>query len=123
MQMLINAILVVFAIIHLLPLPGVLGGQQLQRLYGVALADPDMLIMMRHRALLFGLLAMFALLAVFRRDLQWLAIGAGLISAGGFVVIAWLVGGYGQAITRVVVADVIAVGCLLVAAGCRAASS
>lgn len=123
MQMLINAMLVVFAVIHLLPLPGVLGGAQLQRLYSISLTDPDMLIMMRHRALLFGLLAMFALLAVFRRDLQWLAIGAGLISAGSFVVIAWLVGGYGGAISRVVVADVIAVGCLLVAAACRTAMS
>jgi hypothetical protein len=120
MHVIVKAMMLAFAIIHLLPLSGVLGAAQLEKLYGIGISDPNMIIMMRHRAVLFALLAVFVGYSAFRPDLIWLGIVAGLISAAAFIVIAWSVGGYNASIARVVLADIIAVACLIVAAVCQA---
>ncbi|MFT3901369.1 MAG: hypothetical protein QM728_14135 [Gordonia sp. (in: high G+C Gram-positive bacteria)] len=115
MNTLIVAGLVVAAVIHLMPLPGVLGASWLERLYGTPLDDPDLLVMMRHRALLFGVLAGIMIAAVFHSEWRGLAVVVGLVSAAGFLVLALLVGGYGPKTRRVVIADVVAVAALLAA--------
>ena len=114
MNWLVSAGLVVAAVIHLLPVPGILGPDCLARLYGVAIADPDMTIMMRHRALLFGVLGLFMLAAAAKPEWQAPAAVAGLVSAAGFILLAWQVGGYSPAIARVVTADIVAVAALLI---------
>jgi hypothetical protein len=123
MTLLIKAMLIVAGIIHVLPLPGLMGAAHLERLYGLAFNDPNLLIMMRHRALLFAMLGAFMIYAAFRAELVPLAIIGGLISAAAFIGLAWSVGGYNAAVARIVVADLIAVGCLVVAAVCYGLSS
>lgn len=114
------AALVVAGLIHLLPVSGVLGGERLAALYGLALDDPNLQILMRHRAVLFGLLGAFLLLAAARPAWQPLAYVAGLVSAGAFLLLAWSVGGYNPLIGRVVLADVVATACLLAGAAAHA---
>ena len=111
------ACLTLAGIIHLLPLPGVLGSGQLTRLYGVAADDPNVGILLQHRALLFGLLGALLLAAAFRPELRAVALIAGLVSTVSFLVIAWNAGGYNAQVARVVAADLLAVVLLLVAAG------
>lgn len=94
--------------------PGVL---QLGRLYGVAIDDPNLIIFMRHRAVLFGLLGVLLIAAAFRTELRLLAYVAGMVSAISFLAIAWSVGGYNGLTGRVVVADMVATACLRVAVG------
>ena len=106
-------LLLIPGIIHLLPLSGVLGSQRLMALYGIEITDPNLLIMMQHRAVLFGVLGLFLIISVFRSELQRPAIIAGLISTLSFIAIALWVGGYNELIQRVIVADVIAIACLL----------
>ena len=104
-------------VIHLLPLPGILGAGQLTRLYGVAADDPNVGILLQHRAVLFGLLGVLLIAAAFRPDLRAVALIAGLVSTVSFLAIAWCVGGYNAQVARVVAADLLAVVLLLVAAG------
>ena len=111
------ACLTLAGIIHLFPLPGVLGAGQLTRLYGVSVDDPNLGILLGHRAVLFGLLGALLIAAAFRPDLRAVALIAGLVSTVSFLVIAWGVGGYNAQVARVVVADLLAVVLLLVAAG------
>lgn len=111
------ACLALAGIIHLLPLPGVLGAGRLTRLYGVAVDDPNLGILLQHRAVLFGLLGALLVAAAFRPELRAVALIAGLASTVSFLVIAWGVGGYNAQIARVVAADIVAVVLLLVAAG------
>lgn len=111
----ISLLLIVVGIIHLLPVTGVLGAGRLSALYGLPFDEPNLQILMQHRAVLFGLLGALLVVAAFQPRLQVLAIVAGLISAVTFIVIAKLVGGYNEAIHRVVVADIIAVACLVAA--------
>ena len=63
MRHLISAMLLVVAAIHLLPVTGVLGGDKLTALYGLRFNDPNLFILMRHRAVLFGLLGLFMALS------------------------------------------------------------
>lgn len=100
--------LVVAALIHLLPVPGVLGPTVLARLYGVPVADANTAILLQHRALLFGVLALFMLCAAAMPPLRLAALAVGLVSAAGFLLVARWVGGYNAAIGRVVAADVLA---------------
>ena len=76
---------------------------------------------MRHRAILFGLLGLFLLYAAFQPALQSIAIVAGVISVVSFIAIAWSVGGYNDAIRKVVIADIIATVGLVAAATIHAA--
>ncbi|HYD82071.1 MAG TPA: phosphopantetheine adenylyltransferase [Paucimonas sp.] len=117
MQLLISISLVVAAIIHLLPLAGAAGPHALSALYGVPFDDPNLQVLMRHRAAMFGILGGFLLHAAFARRLQAIAILMGLASAGSFVWIAFAVGGYNAALNRVVQADLLAIGCLLAGGG------
>lgn len=119
MQILIKTMLVVAGIIHLLPFPGVLGVANLERLYGLSFDEPNLLIMMRHRAVLFGLLGILMIAASMRAELASVAIAGGLVSAAAFIGLAWSVSGYNAALGRIVIADCVAVACLLIAAVCR----
>jgi hypothetical protein len=109
----VSAMLIVVGVIHLLPLIGVLGGAQLTSLYGVSFDEPNTLILMRHRAVLFGLLGVFLIFAAFRQQLQVVAFVAGTVSIVSFLMIAGAADGYNAQLARVVVADWVALGCLV----------
>ena len=106
--------LVVVAIIHLLPLSGVLGSERLAALYGLSVDEPNLAILMRHRAVLFGLLGSFFLFAAFRPQFQILAFRAGFVSVISFLWLAWSVGGYNAQVARVFMADIVALAYLII---------
>ena len=114
MRYLVSAMLVVVAIIHLLPLSGLLGTERLTALYGITVDEPNLAILMRHRAVLFGLLGLFFLIAAFRPGLQGIAFAGGFASVLSFLYLAWSVGNYNPQVGRVFVADVIALICLVI---------
>ncbi len=87
-----------------------LGVAQLTRFYGVMPDDPDLVIVMRHRAVLFGMLGTLLVAAAFRSELRPLAYLAGTTSAGSFLAVACSVGAYNGLIGRVVTDDVVAYG-------------
>lgn len=107
--------LLVAAIVHLLPVPGVMGVGTLSRLYGIEVNDPNTAILLQHRALLFGVLGVLMLSAIPLPGLRLTALSAALFSAASFIVVAMVVGGYNPAIGRVVLAD--GVVSVLLAAG------
>jgi hypothetical protein len=74
---------------------------------------------MRHRAVLFGLLGLFILFAAFRPGYQVMALVAGFVSVLSFLWLAWSVGDYNSQIVRVVLADGVAMACLIVAAAAK----
>jgi hypothetical protein len=122
MRYVVSGMLVVVGVIHLMPLSGVLGSERLAALYGLSFDQPDLAILMRHRAILFGLLGAFLLLAAFRTELQTIALVAGFASVVSFLYLAWSTGHYNAQIARVVAADVVALACLVIGAvaqGCR----
>lgn len=113
MRYFIAATLLAGGVIHLLPLVGVLGTERLASLYGVSVQDPNSAILMRHRAVLFGLVGGLMILAMFKPALQPVAFAVGLISVSSFLYLAWSVGEYNAQLARIVAVDLFALACLL----------
>lgn len=106
--------LALVGVIHLLPLGGVFGGSRLFDLYGVEFVEPNLEILMRHRAVLFGLLGSFLLFAALKKSFQLAAFVAGWISVLAFIYLAWSVGGYNEHIGKIILADMVAAVLLVI---------
>ena len=115
MKIVISSILFILAVIHLLPVAGVLGSDSLTRLYGISVSDSNTQILLRHRAVLFAIIGLFLLLSVFKSEYQPIAICMGLISVASFLLLTWSIEGLNSEISRVVKVDWIALVLLLVA--------
>ena len=113
MRYFISATLLVAAVIHLLPLVGVVGPTRLSELYGITVSEPNIEILMRHRAVLFGLLGAFLAFAAFNPAFQKAGFIAGIVSVVSFLLVAVSVGQYNSQLSRVVVADVVALVALV----------
>ncbi len=115
MRFILPIMLLVVGIIHILPLSGVLSAARLFELYGMTFDDPNLEILMRHRAVLFGLLGIFLICSAFMPSLQLPALIAGFLSVVSFLYLSYTVGGYNEQVNRIVIADKIALVCLVVA--------
>jgi hypothetical protein len=115
MRFVVPAVLLLVALIHALPLVGVLGAAKLTQLYGIDVQDPTLELLLRHRAVLFGLLAALLAYAAIRPELHRLALIAGFISVASFLVLARLSSTYNPELSTVVRADWLALA--LLAAG------
>lgn len=88
----IAAALVISALIHFAPLPGLLGGAALQGFYGLpAIPDPATELLLRHRAVMFALMGALLLVAIARPALRVAAVWLVLVSDIAFAVL-WLGG-------------------------------
>lgn len=109
-------LITIAGIIHILPLMGIHGPAALKNLYQLDFEETNLLILMKHRAVLFGLLGFFMVYAAFDPLLQRYAIVGGLISAGSFIAIAKTTGPYSPAIRKIIHGDWVAIFSLLIAA-------
>jgi hypothetical protein len=116
MRVVVTVLLLLAAAANLLPMLGVLSTARLEALYGVVIQDPNLAILMRHRAVLFGIVGALLLVAAFYPPARPLAIPAGLVSMLAFVAIAGAVGDYNPLLRRVVLVDVAASLALVAAA-------
>lgn len=103
----ISALIIFAGLINFAPIIGILSADRLQGLYGLNFEEGNLLILMRHRALLFGLLGAFMIYAAFRPSLQPLALVAGFVAMLGFIGLAWQVGGYNASIGKIMIVDVV----------------
>jgi len=107
MKRTISIILVLVGLMNFYPVIGVLSADTLRNLYGVIILDNDLLILMRHRAILFGILGIFMVISAFRPNLQPSAIVVGLISMVAFIGLALGTEELGEPIQKVMIADLI----------------
>lgn len=117
MRYVVPVILGIVAVIHALPLAGVLGAGKLGQLYGTPVQDVGLELLLRHRAVLFGLLAAFLGYAALRPELHRLALVAGLVSVVSFLWLSWLQRGSALSapLMTVVRVDAVALALLVVA--------
>lgn len=113
-EWLVRVALVGAALIHLLPLPGVLGVDVLQRLYGLDAIEPSVELLLRHRALMFGLLGAFLLAAWPVR--AWRLPAAALVLAGDLAFLGLALAGWPAtpALQRVAAFDAVSILLLLI---------
>ncbi len=113
--MISNYALAAAGFINILPTIGVFGPKQLQKLYGIPFNDTNLVILMRHRAVLFGLTGAFMFTAAFWRP-EWkgLAYATGLTSMLSFVALSSK-NNYNVEIRRVVFIDLVASAAMIAA--------
>jgi len=115
MNLIISISLMIVAIIHILPLFGAQGNNALNKMYGLVIEESNISILMRHRAILFGIVAMILIYAIFFPMYRPMAILIGFVSVISFLILAWSVGGINDPLKRVVIADLIALISLIIA--------
>ena len=111
----IIVLLLIVGLINFIPITGIFSAEQLGKLYGVNITDNNLLILLKHRALLFGLTGGFILYAAFVPSLHKYVFILGFISMLGFVIIAWNTGSYNELIKRIITIDLFALLCLTTA--------
>ncbi|KFN44946.1 hypothetical protein [Arenimonas oryziterrae] len=114
MRYLISVTLILAGLIHLLPVSGMIGPERLSALYGIGFEEPNLAILMRHRAVLLGLLGAFLVAAAFLPALQPSAFALGFASVLSFLFLAWSTGNYNPNVAKVVAADVVAAVLLVI---------
>lgn len=117
MSILIAAALLALGLIHLLPAIGMLSAARVAGLYGIAVDEPNLELLMRHRAVLFAWLGGFCVAAAFQPRWQGAALLAAGLSVLSFLVLAWSIGGLNAALLRVVRVDAVAAVLLAIGAG------
>ncbi len=100
--------MLVVAVIHLLPLNGFFGVERLTSLYEIEITDGNLEILMRHRAMLFGILGGFVAYAAFKPAIQPMAFLAAFISVASFFFLSFSVDEFNDAIRKVLIADIVA---------------
>ena len=83
-ERIITGLILVIAVIHLLPVSGFFGADRINSLYGISITNGNLEILMRHRAVLFGILGVFFVYAAFNSAIQPIAFVAAFISLASF---------------------------------------
>ena len=78
-------------------------------MYGVDLGDPALEILLRHRAVLFGLVGGYMIYAAFKQALHLIAIIGGLVSMASFLALYYAAAAQPQALISIVYADIVGV--------------
>lgn len=107
MKFLWIALVVVAALINLAPVLGSFSTERMTAAYGVSLDGADLQILMRHRAVLFGIVGGLLAAAIFHTPIRAAAYVVGFLSMASFLVLAWRVGDYGPSIRRVMIVDAV----------------
>jgi hypothetical protein len=84
----IQGALIVAGIIHFLPVMRVIGCRTTHMMYRIPFSDPNLIIVMRHRAVMLGLLGGLVLYAAFRAGMHHIAIAPGTVSLASIIGLA-----------------------------------
>jgi hypothetical protein len=116
MNIVTKILFMVAALVNLAPVSGVFSVERLETLYGITLEDPNLIILMRHRAILFGIVGVLLAVSAFRPSLRPIGVAAGLVSMLSFIAINYLVGDFNEELRRAGLIDLVA-STLLIGAG------
>ena len=116
MNIAITVLLVIVGFINFAPVVAAISRVRVEAMYGLQAASPDLEILLRHRAVLFGIVGTIIILSGFVPRLRVTAMACGLASMVSFVVLVLSVPGHGQALRKVALIDGVALVLLVVAA-------
>lgn len=94
---------------------GVLSAAKISSAYSIDLVGNDIIILLRHRALLFGIVGGFVLFSVYKPAYQSVAMVMAAISMVGFLYFVWAMDDYNDSITRIAMIDLAGIACLVLA--------
>ena len=108
-ELAVSVILIVVGLINFAPVAGVVSSQAVSKAYGIDAPSGDLALLLRHRAVLFGIVGGFIIISALFQPLQLAAIIMAYISMLSFLVLASLVGPVGASLIRVRNIDTVAI--------------
>ena len=106
MENLYRLILLISGLVHILPFSFLFFTEQLQKSYGVDISDVNLQLLLRHRAIFFGLIGVGLILSAIKKSYYGWASAIGLISMVSFVLLFFQIGGINQQLRTVMLIDV-----------------
>jgi hypothetical protein len=103
----------IVGLINFAPILGVISAGRLAAMYGVALGDPNLVALMRHRAVLLGIVGLLLIASALHLPLRPVAALAGLVSMFSYLVIVIFLGDSNVELRRVALVDLVALVLLL----------
>jgi hypothetical protein len=108
MEWIMRVTLIIVGLVNTFPVIAAFNADLLNSLYRIQTIDPNLRILLQHRAVLFGIIGGFMIVAALDSALTNAAVAMGLVSMLAYVLIAWLTQDYNPAIQRVVIIDIVA---------------
>lgn len=87
MRLLCASIYFLAGLVNLAPILGIAGRKMLEALYGASIPSPELVFLMQHRALMFGIVGGLLIGAAFKPAWRWLATAVALYSMGSFILL------------------------------------
>lgn len=109
-------LLFIVGVINFLPAFALVSLEQVNHSYGLSVTDSNLAILLRHRALLFGVLGGFVLFSVFKPQYQATAMVMAMISMLGYLGVLLLVGDANQELLTIAKIDIVGIVLLCIAA-------
>ena len=114
MNALIFCLFTLAGLINLIPIVGAISDAELASLYGIINLSPELSLLLRHRAILLGIVGTLCIHAAFQPGVRLLATLAGLSSMASFLFLLLQTETSNAALTRVAWADVAAMIALII---------
>lgn len=115
MELLLRISLIISGLINLLPVAIAFLPQKIASSYGVTVSSNSMELLLRHRAVLFGIVSLILIHAAVTKSNYVLATATGLISMLSFVFLYYHIGEISKELKMVMLIDVVASLGLIVA--------
>lgn len=114
-ERILAALFLIAGLINFVPLAGVLGDATLSAAYGIEIASNELSLLLRHRAVLFGIIGGLLLCAAARPALRTTAGICGMTSMIGFALLYSLTGAANEELAGVLRIDLIGIAVLGIA--------
>ena len=112
-------LLFLVGVINFVPIIGLLSLDKINQTYGLSVVDNNLAILLRHRALIFGLIGGLILYSVFNTQYQGVAIVIAAISMVGYLLLFGSVGGANQELLKAAKIDIVGIVLLALAIGIK----
>lgn len=112
-----SIILVIIGIINLLPLIVFFDSGRTVKLYGIPIEGESLIILMRHRGVLLGLVGLTLIFAAFKPEFRIFAVTLAIISKLAFIFLVFTTSNYTAEVRQVALIDVGAIVLLLAVLG------
>ena len=113
MEFLYRLILLITGVVHLLPFSLAFFTNRISNSYGVSISDPNMLLLLRHRAFLFGIIGFGLIFSAIKKKYYLAASVVGLVSMISFICLYYWIGDINAQLQSVMRVDMLVGAALL----------
>jgi hypothetical protein len=113
MAFLYRLILLITGVVHLLPFSLAFFANRISNSYGVSISDPNMQLLLRHRAFLFGIIGFGLIFSAIKKKYYLAASVVGLVSMISFICLYYWIGDINAQLQSVMWVDMLVGAALL----------